>query len=194
MPPGCSQPGQTQLYVTKALAHTKCIAVSLPQSISHFRLTYSPLLMSLSFLLETMYFPLFSGQRGLATIKCAGLATGSLFVAYLPQRFLPPRTNDLKSSSRHSLRAQASSQNLRGGFVSSFKTQMDSGTGPVRRGPEYQTGTQWTGLRRLLPAVADARSIAGTARTSYEPVAKPPRSQVPAACLECRKKKVKVTL
>ncbi|KAF4925805.1 Nitrogen assimilation transcription factor nit-4 [Colletotrichum viniferum] len=68
---------------------------------------------------------------------------------------------------------------------------MDSGTGPVRRGPEDQTGTQWTGLRRLLPAVADARSIAKAARTSYEPVAKPPRSQVPAACLECRKKKVK---
>ncbi|CAI0641093.1 unnamed protein product [Colletotrichum noveboracense] len=68
---------------------------------------------------------------------------------------------------------------------------MDSGTSPVRADPEDQTGTRWTGLRQLLPAVSSVRPITGAVRTSHESLTKPPRSQVPAACLACRKRKVK---
>ncbi|KAF4431305.1 Nitrogen assimilation transcription factor nit-4 [Colletotrichum fructicola Nara gc5] len=70
---------------------------------------------------------------------------------------------------------------------------MSSQEGPVRSDSENQTKGQSTlGLRRLLPAAA---STAGPSRgpTSASPdySIRPLRHQVPAACLQCRKRKVK---
>ncbi|KAF4880145.1 Nitrogen assimilation transcription factor nit-4 [Colletotrichum siamense] len=70
---------------------------------------------------------------------------------------------------------------------------MSSQEGPVRSDSEDQTKGQSTpGLRRLLPAAA---STAGPSRgpTSASPdySIRPLRHQVPAACLQCRKRKVK---
>ncbi|KAF4815096.1 Nitrogen assimilation transcription factor nit-4 [Colletotrichum siamense] len=70
---------------------------------------------------------------------------------------------------------------------------MSSQESPVRSDSEDQTKGQSTpGLRRLLPAAA---STAGPSRgpTSASPdySIRPLRHQVPAACLQCRKRKVK---